>query len=94
MKEYIDKEALLEIVGKMPLSWEYGKAVSDIYDIIKDNPAADVVERKRGEWIQPCAGSSQTECSLCGTLSSYGRSAFCPKCGADMRGGGGGRPCD
>ena len=51
MAEYIEREALLSIVGAMPLSWEYGKAVSDIYDIIKAQPAADVVERKRGEWI-------------------------------------------
>ena len=46
MKEYIDKTELLKIVGEMPLSWEYGEAVSDIYDIIKEQPAADVVERK------------------------------------------------
>ena len=44
MAEYIEREAVLSIVGKMPLDWEYGQAVTDIYDIIKNAPAADVVE--------------------------------------------------
>ena len=43
MAEYIETEAVLSIVGKMPLNWEYGQAVSDIYDIIEAAPAADVV---------------------------------------------------
>ena len=38
MSDYISKSALLDIVGEMPLDWEYGKAVSDIYDIIKEQP--------------------------------------------------------
>ena len=42
--DLISREALLDIVGKMPLDWEYGKAVSDIYDIIKAAPAVDAVE--------------------------------------------------
>lgn len=41
--DLISREALLDIVGKMPLDWEYGKAVSDIYDIIKAAPAVDAV---------------------------------------------------
>ena len=70
MKEYIDKEALLEIVGKMPLSWEYGKAVSDIYDIIKDHPAADVVEVVRckdcvyGTLCENMAGADYVDCGM------------------------------
>ena len=42
-KEYIEREALLEIVGKMPLDWEYGQAVSDIWNIIKSMPAVDAI---------------------------------------------------
>lgn len=45
--DLISREALLDIVGKMPLDWEYGKAVSDIYDIIKAAPSVDAV-------ILPC----------------------------------------
>ena len=89
MKEYIDKEALLEIVGKMPLSWEYGKAVSDIYDIIKDHLAADVVERKRGEWMgghfNDLDGRYEEYCSNCGAYSTEYYRPFCSNCGADMR---------
>ncbi len=44
MAEYIERERVLAIVGKMPLDWEYGQAVADIYDIIKNAPAADVAE--------------------------------------------------
>lgn len=49
MAEYIERAALLAIVGKMPLGWEYGRAVSDVYDIINAAPAADVVPAPR--WI-------------------------------------------
>ena len=44
MDDLISREALLEIVGQMPLGWEYGRAVSDIYDIIKAAPTVDAVE--------------------------------------------------
>ena len=63
MADLIDREALMDIVGKMPLDWEYGKAVSDIYDIIKAAPAVDAVEvvrckecRRRG---------NDVECPMC-----------------------------
>lgn len=45
--DLISRESLLEIVGKMPIDWEYGKAVSDIYDIIQNAPAVDAL-------IPPC----------------------------------------
>ena len=51
MSDLIDRESLLNIVGKMPLNWEYGQAVSDIYDIILKQPT---VEAKPVEWI-PCS---------------------------------------
>ena len=44
MSDYISKSALLDIVGGMPLNWEYGKAVSDIYGIIKEEPTLDETE--------------------------------------------------
>lgn len=44
MVDLIDRESLLDIVGKMPLDWEYGRAVSDIYDIIKTAKPVDAVE--------------------------------------------------
>ena len=52
-------------------------------------------ERPKGKWINvPCErdlvfnkGIKYT-CSVCGKFNSYGHSAYCPNCGADMRKGG------
>lgn len=41
----IDADALLGILGKMPLIWEYGQAVSDIYDIVEKQPTAYDVDK-------------------------------------------------
>ena len=63
---------------------------------IKCIPSADVVERKRGEWI--VRGNSAI-CPICGYNDSLNKEGlmyialagdkfanFCPNCGADMRG--------
>ena len=44
MDELISKQDLLDEISKLPLDWEYGRAVSDIYDIIKKRPAIDAVK--------------------------------------------------
>ena len=44
MDDLISRDYLREIVGGMPTEWEYGAAVSDIYDIIMKAPAVDAVE--------------------------------------------------
>ena len=44
MDELISKQDLLDEISELPLDWEYGQAVSDIYDIIKKHPAVDAVE--------------------------------------------------
>ena len=41
MDDLISRDYLREIVGGMPTGWEYGAAVSDIYDIIMKAPAVD-----------------------------------------------------
>lgn len=43
MADLIDRESLLDIVGKMPIDWEYGRAVFDIYVIIKTAKPVDAV---------------------------------------------------
>ena len=71
--------------------------------MIAEEPAADVVEVRRGEWVyHDCV------CSYDGTMSGYSCSccsafieeavytkmfhnSFCPSCSADMRGDKGGR---
>lgn len=98
---YIEREALLAVVGKMPLDWEYGKAVSDIYDIIKDAPAADVAPVVHGRWNIVRWNSDsrdykskvvEVECSECGGVFELPMILFglcynyCPNCGARMDG--------
>lgn len=62
---------------------------------IHDFPAADVVKRKRGKWIDDRVAFYRG-CSECGcyleyavdTFLDYGdHYNFCPSCGAEMRGG-------
>lgn len=47
-------------------------------------------ERKKGQWISELKddGDSLLRCSICNYPVSYfwGRTNFCPECGADMRG--------
>ena len=67
----------------------------DIQDVIyrlRDFPTADVVEHKRGEWIQHVNEPSLWSCSICETViyseHEEDRLKFhkwCGCCGADMR---------
>lgn len=74
------------------------KAINDTCDRhikeIRNLPAADVVERKKGEWLEDFNGFETIyRCSKCseepltkyGTMHDYVLSEFCPHCGADMR---------
>ena len=64
---------------------------TDIYNVIKSAPTADVVEVRRGKWIE---NSCYNICSVCekyvhawnddGDLQEF---AYCPHCGAKMDGG-------
>ena len=49
--DLISRTALLEIIGSMSTAWEYGQAVTDIYKIIKNQPAVDAVPVVHGRWI-------------------------------------------
>lgn len=62
-------------------------------EFIDNAPTADVVERKRGEWIQHVNEPSLWSCSICETViyseHEEDRLKFhkwCGCCGADMRG--------
>ena len=66
----------------------------------QDAPAADVVERKRGEWVDTGFENSTGKiylCSACNKANNPNKKDvemgrvkempdFCPNCGADMRG--------
>ena len=61
----------------------------ELKDFITDIPSADVVERKRGEWVQ-ISPAKIYECSVCeGNVMTDDIDLYwyCHQCGADMRGG-------
>lgn len=101
MKEYIEREALM---GKQwacriaDIDGETYGDLRDIADFIAEFPAADVVERKRGEWInEPPYHTGDGRylkaqiCSCCRAFyvsdgnTQYSNHNFCANCGADMR---------
>jgi len=69
-------------------------AINRVADTVEKAPAADVVERKKGEWIEneivtylfdgeKYATAYSFYCSNCGkTVVEKGN--FCPNCGAEM----------
>ena len=102
MKEYIEKSEAVEralytpIMSNGPVeekdidAWTDGvaDAQDQIAKLIGKIPAADVVERKRGEWIEHL--EFWRKCSECGAAWHeqwvIGKHLhFCPNCGADMR---------
>ena len=85
MPRYIDADKLIELA-----THEGAYGYVDVHDILQ-TPTADVVERKKGEWID-CGSIWGDEyehrmwrCSEC-TIPNYKKTRFCPNCGADMRG--------
>ena len=62
-------------------------------DIVKEQPAADVVEVVHGEWIfnrGQAYGEPLYFCSVCTDGGSeWGKDKYCPNCGAKMDGKGG-----
>ena len=103
MAEYIEREALIKRLEVTPLfnpQYEYDELVrKGIIDLVKQRPAADVVEVRHGEWevcsdeYEICAG--EFVCSECkeSFVSSeltdeqfFEMMKFCPNCGAKMDG--------
>ena len=93
MSDYIKREAIEETL-KM-CSEEFFKhhsvhgygvevGVDFMREVIERTPSADVVERKRGHWID-CG--SYYKCPFCKhiVMENDGKPKFCEECGADMR---------
>lgn len=93
MKEYIEREAAMNIVFADDIDKDYPRM--DIAARLHDIPAADVREVVRGHWITEAEAEKlgdyalKDTCSVCGhcdwdnTESKY--FDFCPNCGAEMR---------
>ena len=88
MAEYIDRNELKKMVHFSGHGMDY-----DAYEV-QEMPNADVVERKRGEWVEVefwwddvyyyCSICGESFCLIDGT-PTYNLYNFCPNCGADMR---------
>lgn len=87
MAEYIERESLKQyLLGK-------GFYPAIVKGALKSLPAADVVEVRHGEWLEHIEKPEWLdddveiyyECSVCG-CNNFGKSPYCPSCGADMRG--------
>lgn len=92
MSDYIKREDVLHAIWKTSAEHDlFFPAI--ILDAIKDLPAADVVTRKKGEWMQSInpnyspfdnSGEYRYQCSCCKHIQNRA-SNFCMDCGADMR---------
>lgn len=93
-KEYIEREAVLKMLNRNSIT----KAITfadgvSVYDTIKNIPAADVAEVRRGKWEKVAAYNdgiiNTVKCSICKEYQPIGEwdwQAYCPRCGAKMEG--------
>ena len=106
MSEYIKREDVLKCLKEASEQIDWGQSgdgdafkhyIGAVYRTIASSdcvPSADVVERKRGEWI--CHEGrwidfdyypTKYECNQCHHYVDVASDKnFCPNCGADMRG--------
>lgn len=89
MAEYIKREDALNAIRKSPISNMSTRLFC--VDAIADIPAADVVERKHGKWLDVTTLDNEFICWVCsecrhGADFVYEPYNFCPNCGAYMRG--------
>ena len=99
MKEYIERETVLERLAKVDMDTYYGFTaavqfgVNHAIQCIKEAPAADVVEVRHGRWMTTDAYPHHLYCSVC--YKTYAKNAkwvneldlptnYCPNCGARM----------
>lgn len=94
MAEHINKAELMAHIESEIREWGEDYDAEQILGDIEDFPAADVVERKHGEWIKerhPRMKYFQYKCSKCKKFSGLNdeewiwKPNYCPNCGADMK---------
>lgn len=96
MKKYIEaekfKESIKELTSCM-FSYEMttGEIEDDFFELVDDEPAADVQEVKHGYWQNKYRSGTTVEegvVSSCCDMWNNRKSQFCPNCGARMDGEG------
>ena len=81
MAEYIDRASLINNL----ITFAPEHYTSLLNDLILKEPAADVVERRKGKWELNAPDDFIVYCSEC-MMPQDSPCNFCPSCGADMRG--------
>lgn len=101
MAEYIEREAVIDeiesttwchincqknLVEGAACEADALYKATDIYNVIKSVPTADVVEVRHGEWI--ASHDEFCACSICKYpfYVGWNQANYCPNCGAKMDG--------
>lgn len=90
MARYIDADAFMQTFCEYCMDDTLCSGC-EIDEHLRLIPTADVVERKKGEWLEiKTAVLDRYQCSACGVKPLWQAVRlswnFCPYCGADMRG--------
>lgn len=92
MKEYIEREALLNLIeenSETKFDWSESIGIDILRPAILDMPTADVAPVVHGEWKFVKTDENDmtvVQCSNCG-INRYGTPVYCSRCGAKMDGG-------
>lgn len=91
MSDYIKREDALEQFDYYDLG-EY--LTTQIRGMLMDIPSADVAPVRHGRWEDEFKEDAEAfvkhryVCTVCGEWQTYGKTAYCPSCGAKMDEGG------
>lgn len=92
MSEYIKKEDAINLTWREPTYTDPLNVLTEVRDGLNELPTYSFPDREKGEWIVTIEDWNKWTCSKCGWNKrtdihvNLGYN-FCPKCGADMRGG-------
>lgn len=87
MAEYIEREALVELIAERNRNTCNGAlSCLQMKRMVKSIPAADVAPVRHGRWKIIKSAIENAVCSCCGRRfqSYYEAYSYCPNCGAKM----------
>lgn len=86
MTRYIDSDKLIFQLRQNQM-WTKSRDLTEAIITVQNQPTADVVEVKHGEWRDSEIDSMLSKCTLCGYPCGAYTLNYCPNCGAKMDGG-------